>query len=492
MSAELVWSPVHPITPGVKGWKVLAVVLVIGVQQSGGSLAGAEGIVARAGWAPIVVVLVGATLVGFGYAWLAWRMTRYAVDAESVYLQTGVLFRRQRAVRLDRVQGVAVVQPLLARLFGLAEVRIESAGGNDSSVQISYLPEKAAQQLRNVLLARAAGVEFGTEEQPEAPEAPERELLTVPPGRLVASLVRSPAIMFLALGLVGVVGVAAGTRELGALVPALPALLGAAGYLWGRFAGEFNFRLAESPDGIRLRHGLLESRSQTVPPGRVQAVRLSQPWLWRRKDWWRVESNIAGFAREEDGSTQTVLLPVGDRREALTALWLVLPDLGAQDPLAVLDAGLSGEGDAGGFVTSPHPARWLDPWAWHRNGYRLTERALLVRRGRLSRELAVVPHERTQSLGLSQGPLQRRLGVATVALHSTPGPVRPQVVHLAEDVAGELVGALAARARAARAGAGPERWMSHTAPPQVRPSGIDAPDVPDVEPATGVPPVGAP
>ena len=463
MSADLLWQRVHPVTPAVKGWKVLAILLAITVQQVGTSVNGVQEVVERAGWGPIVAAFGLALLVGFGYAGIAWRMTRYAVDTEAVYLQTGVLYRQQRTARLDRVQGIAVVQPLLARLLGLAELRIEVAGAGDSAVQIAYLRDGAAQQLRNELLARAAGVDFGTEEQPEAPEAPERELLAVSPGRLIASLARSLAIVVLVLGIVGVIGVAVGTREFGALFSALPALLGAGGYLWGRFAGEFGFRVAQSPDGIRLRHGLLESRAQTVPPGRVQAVRLKQPVLWRDKDWWRVESNIAGFNQSADTPTQTVLLPVGDRSEALLALWLVLPDLGVADPQALLDAALTGTGQDGGFVTCPRSARWLDPWSWRRSGYAITDRALLVRRGRFVREIIVVPHERTQSLGLHQGPLQRRLGLASVALHSTPGPIAPRIAHLDAAAAGHLLGAQAERARIARAGAGPERWMSAVA-----------------------------
>ena len=73
--------------------------------------------------------------------------------------------------------------------------------------------------------------------------------------------------------------------------------------------------------------------------------------------------------------------------------------------------------------------------------------------------MTVVPHERTQSCGVQQGPLQRRLGLASFALHSTPGPVSPRVNHLAAPEAARLLDAQAARAQAARSAAGPERWM---------------------------------
>lgn len=473
-AASQTWLRVHPVTPAVKGWKVIAVLLVVGAQQIGPSLTGAQEAVSRLGWTAVGLVLLAAIAVGFGYAAVAWRMTRYAVDREAVYLQTGVLFRQQRSARLDRVQAIDVVQPLLARLFGLAELKIEVAGGSDSAIRLAFLKEDAAQRLRTELLARSAGVEFGTPEQPEAPSAPEREVLAVPVGRLVGGLVRSFTIVVLALGLVTAVVVAVVSRNAGMAVTLLPMVLGAGGYLWQRFAGEFNFRAAQSPDGIRLRHGLLEARSQTVPPGRVQAVQLSQAWLWRRPDWWRVEINVAGYGQGAEQSTENVLLPVGDRDDALLALWLVLPDLGTADPRALLDEVLSGTGPAPGFLSSPRRARWLDPVSWRRTAVVVTDRGVLVRRGRLVRRVHVVPHERTQSLGLTQGPLQRRLGLATVVLHSTPGPVKPMVPHLSAADAAALVQEQAARARTARAGAGPERWMQPQ-PAPAQPSAVEAP-----------------
>lgn len=464
MSADgLTWSRVHPVTPAIKGWKVLVVLLALAGQQVGSSVREAQDVVREVGWLPFAGVLTLALLLGFGYAALAWRMTRYAVDAEAIYLQTGVLFRQQRTARLDRVQAIDVVQPLLARMVGLAELKIEVAGGADSAVRLSFLREDAAQQLRNALLARAAGVEFGTAEQPAAPVAPEREVLAVSPSRLIASLVRSPAVLLLAAALIGIVVLMVVIQEVGVVLAVFAPVLAWVGFLWQRFAGEFNFRAAQSPDGIRLRHGLLESRAQTLPPGRVQAVRLTQPWLWRGKDWWRVDVNVAGYGASAGQQTESVLLPVGDREEALLALWLVLPDLGVEDPRGLLDAALSGSGSDRGFRTSPERARWLDPFSWRRNGYAVTRRAVLVRRGRLVRELVVVPHERTQSIGVTQGVWQRRLRLASVRLHSTPGPIAPTVVHLDERGAGLLVGAQADRARRARAAAGPERWMRHAA-----------------------------
>lgn len=528
VDGDLGWQRFHPVTPVVKGWKIFVVLLFVAGQQVSTNVSSAQQAADALGWWPVLVGLGVVLLAGLGYSTLAWRMTRYAVGEEAVHLRQGLLFRQHRAARLDRIQAIDVVQPLLARMLGLAQLKVEVAGGTGSNVELSFLREAEAQQLRAEILARAAGVRFEPAPGPGgtvadapgatptgtprgaatlpgvAPEAPEREVLAVQPGRLVASILQSGAGLASVVAVLAVVVVAVVAREIGPAFAAFPILLGTVGYLVQRFNSEFGFRAALSPDGIRLRHGFTSSRAQTVPPGRIQAVSLTQPLLWRRRDWWRVQVNVAGYAVTEQ-QEESILLPVGDREEALLALWLVLPDLGAQDPRALLDHALSGEGDERGFVTSPRRARWLDPLSWRRTGFALTDRALLVRTGRLVRRLTVVPHERTQSLGLEQGPWQRRLELASVALHSTPGPVAPRVPHLDQVEAGDLVAEQARRARTARAAAGPERWMAQLqaearaaaspapgppppSPPPPPPSGPVAPAPPSPAPPPSVPP----
>ena len=89
-----------------------------------------------------------------------------------VRVNTGFVFRQQRQARLDRVQAIDIVQPLLARIFGLAELKFEVADAGESAVRLAYLKMDQARQLRATILARAAGVTVG----PDTPdvEAPRR------------------------------------------------------------------------------------------------------------------------------------------------------------------------------------------------------------------------------------------------------------------------------------------------------------------------------
>jgi putative membrane protein len=462
------WHRVHPLTPVVRSWQLIAVVLVLIAQTWGDDLVtGGLPPLRPREWNGRWLAGGGALLLlGFlaviGLAFLSWRMTRFRVSAEALELHTGVLFRQQRSARLDRVQAVDVVQPLVARLAGVARITLEVAGGSGSGVTLSYLTEAQARSLRNHLLARAAGIRYASHE--EAPEAPEHETLDVPIARLIASLALSGPTFVLIVGGIAFVVAGAVSGRFEAAFGVLPMLLGVGGVLWARFSVGFGFRIATSPDGLRLRHGLLEQRAQTVPPGRVQAVRVSQPLLWRAADWWTVRVNVAGYGGAIDaaGPSGNVLLPVGGSDDVMAVLALVLPDLGVDDgetPFAVVGAGMTGSGESLGFGPAPRRARWLDPVGWSRIGVRVTRSSLLIRRGRWWRQLDLVPHARSQSWGLAQGPMQRRLGLASFTLHSTPGPVDPKVPHLDRDFAQQLLAGQAVRARAARAAAGPERWM---------------------------------
>ncbi|WP_235523251.1 PH domain-containing protein [Cellulomonas sp. Root485] len=489
------WRRMHPVTPALKGWKVLVAVLAIGWFQVGENIEQAIDLLHGPAFLALLggILLIG--LIGFGYSAVAWRVTRFAVTDEAVHLRTGILFRQQRQARLDRLQAVDVVQPLLARLVGLAELKLEVAGGSGSAVSLAFLREADAEALRAELLALAAGlqrpgavpvpvpVEGSRPDAAVAPVpfevAPERQVYELPMGRLVSATLRSGAVPVMLLVVAGAITLAIVSRDISAAFVLLAPLFAGVTFVWSRINQGANFRAAISPDGIRLRHGLTESRAQTVPPGRVQAIRLRQGPLWRGPDWWRVEINVAGYGQGDQQQRDTVLHPVATRGEAMTALWLVLPDLGVQDPAALVEAALTGMDDDGGFTAAPRRARWVDPVGWRRHGVRVTERALVTRSGRIWRSVDVVPHERTQSLGLEQGPIQRRFGLASFVLHSTPGPVAPRVNHLDAGVAAALLDEQSERARTARASATPEQWM--------RAVGAPTPDVPDPVPTTAPP-----
>ena len=252
---------------------------------------------------------------------VSWLVTRWRVVGDELQIETGLIRRQSLRFPLRRVQAVDVVAPLTARLLGLAEVRIVSAGTGAQHGRLAYLRNDDATQVRAQLLALAHGLAAETPEPPAAP------LFHVDNGALLASvLLRGPLLVVLVAAVVAAViaaTVGAGTVEL--LTTALTLVAGGGLEAARTFNADFDFTIGEFPDGLRLHRGLLQKRHETIPYGRIQAVRLLRPLPWRPFGWVRVELDVARQAgpRDEGGEVRQVsrlLAPVTSRQQAL---WLV-------------------------------------------------------------------------------------------------------------------------------------------------------------------------
>src|SRR5215203_2485874 len=95
----------------------------------------------------VIVVAALAALWGF----LSWRATTYVVTDNSFRLRQGVIQKSERTIPLEHVQSVDTVQGIIQRLFGVYEVRIETAGGGagEPDASLSALDRAVARSLRS-------------------------------------------------------------------------------------------------------------------------------------------------------------------------------------------------------------------------------------------------------------------------------------------------------------------------------------------------------
>ena len=102
---------------------------------------------------------------------------------------------------------------------------------------------------------------------------------------------------------------------------------------------------------------------------------------------------------------------------------------------------------------APPRARLRAPLSWPRLATGVDDRHLVSTYGVLTTTTDVVPLAKVQSLRLTQGPWERRLGLSSLhvdsAGRSLPGAVVP---HRGDDEARRLLTDVASRARAARSG----------------------------------------
>lgn len=246
-------------------------------------------------------------------------------------------------------------------------------------------------------------------------------------------------------------------------LPSLGApLIGYAGALWARFDNSARFRIYRGDRGaLTLRYGFTGTHTQNVLPERVQAVQVEQSILWKMFGWYRVTMTIAGVGVDrsnQGGLTRNVALPVGNERETMTVLRLLLPELDEQQAQVLMAVARSSQKHqvpgAPQMLQVPSTARWLDPLTLHVKGLtsinadaqgargpassrpnaNIEEHArgdlLLIRNGFLARRLSVLPVRRVLGVRWTQGPLERACGCATLRFDVAKGPVRTSMKHL--------------------------------------------------------------
>lgn len=411
MSAD--YRPVHRLTPLLRFWTLILALIAAfffsfdwellsrGWQRFG------AGAWATLGVSGAVFLVLCAAIWLFSHAW--WRATGYRLSGEEISLRRGVVNRSLRTARYDRIQAVDVVESLIARLFRLAAVRVETAGGDGSVIEIAYLRRTEAEELRAELLARSAG-------EQEAPDTPVPDALVpeIPIRRSLAAAALRTSTLGSAAAIAAVLLAPFGIATL------IPVLIGLLPVVWRHIDRSWRFTARREGDVLHVSYGLADRRRQSIPLRRIHGVQIQQPPLWRLRDWWEVKVDVAGYGAESDHDTgTTVLLPVGSRGQAL-ALAAVLGPLDR----AGLDDHARPEGPTAPQFHSPARARWISPLDHRHQAVTVLEQAVIVHSGRFSRRMAVIAPAHIQELTLRRGPVQHLLGLCTVRLDLVAGPVR--------------------------------------------------------------------
>lgn len=425
---------------------------------------------------------------------------RYRLLPEHIEIRSGLLERKLRQIAYARIHNVALHQTLLHRLFGVAEVRLESAGGSQPEAQMRVLRMDKALALEHLVRERGQHISSITPTDAIA-QAAAAPLLTLPTSEIIRHGLISNrgmvvvAAAFATLGqfmdefiehyagqlarttratlngldaqrltldwldysLIGLVLLLAMLVLLRLLSVALSLL---------QYHG---FALGERGRRLTISRGLLTRIRSSVPKRRIQAWQLQETWLHRRFKRRALSVEIAASLQpqqQQDRGSHALapiatpahcdalishLLPAaqwpptnwqklhrlaGLRRWLGSCMWLL--------PLTAVTAWLLG-------FWALLPLTWLalcafSAWQTSRHaGWSLDSTLIATRRGWLSKQWRFAEVAKLQSLRLSASPVDRLFGMRSLLLDTAgASPFAPlRIDYLSREDAEQLLTTLA-------------------------------------------------
>lgn len=413
-----------------------------------------------------------------GFSALRWSRFTYQVTDKEIRIKSGLLHRNNRSIPFDRIQDVSLEQQLLARILGLATVRLEtgSGGGDDGTLDALSLAD--AEQFRDFIRdykregagdspGDIVGERTGDAEASQPAEQAEYPIFAMDMRRiLIAGLFNFSFILLAILGTVAqnfdfllpdgffdprnwldslpdsasFNSLSAAQRLIGA-IGAITTLLfiGVTSGLVSTLVREYGFRLDLVPSrrpGFRRRRGLFTLTDLVLPIHRIQAAVLQSGPVRELHGWHHLK--FTSLASDPSGETDHSSAPCAQMAEinailGYTSISNAAADL-AYSPVnpafwwrravmtIVLIGAISGLAATlfhGGFyalLLLAVPLIILNYLDWLHHQFAIDGGQLFVRSGWWRRRLTILPIRKIQSVDVSQSPLDHPLDLATITI----------------------------------------------------------------------------
>ena len=119
-------------------------------------------------WVWVIFAIIIYIVICYIWAKLAYRFWRYEITEDAVKIEKGVIWKKYVSIPYERIQNVDIYRGLIARILGLSDLHIQTAGysgygryGAGTEGRFPGLDTKVAEQLREELVKRAKGTKQG-------------------------------------------------------------------------------------------------------------------------------------------------------------------------------------------------------------------------------------------------------------------------------------------------------------------------------------------
>lgn len=421
-----------------------------------------------------------------------WRYFtyRYRIEGDSLFVRSGLLQRELRQIPFTRIHNVALQQSLLHRAFGVAAVKLESAGGTRPEAEMKVLKLADALALERLIRYRGHAAPGGHDSTDAAEEevAGETLLALSTPEIVRLGLISNRGMVVIAGAFALAWQVFPEKRMAGMFMDMWRQAFGYVGQLNGHWLAAAStvaafvllvlalirafsvvlaivryhgFRLSEHGRRLTVERGMLTRVRASVPRRRIQSWTLRETALHRLFGRRSLEIDTA-TSQVDPNQEKSLreLAPVAAPETCDTLVRHVLrsaqwPPAGGWQPLhpkawqrLLLGDALFGLGLLAGGLWFFGPwgllaLLWI-PWSWlvarrhaARAGYAFDDAVVAVREGWWSRHWRFAEIDKVQAIQLRRSPLDKRFGMASVWLDTAGAgalspPLRMRYLPLAE------------------------------------------------------------
>ncbi len=425
--------------------------------------------------AGFVALFTGVFAIG-GY----WT-SRYDIETDHVVHTTGWIFRKDRRIPLIQIQNVSLRQNLLERLFRVATVDVETAGGHGHDLKLSVLGLADAERFREELLG-AAHLDGGGAKQVEEP------IVRLSQHDLIYGAITENHFRHVVVVLFTIVGPGMGVIMPLAekLHPAARAsvfgggllLLTVGAWIWGAISYVLKyggFTVQRSDTVFKISYGLLNRAQMAIRPGRIEFLRITVTLLQRWMERATFEVGTAATFGEAGVLAPVALfvpwsiafasaaevipglsIPSLDWRPfhrvfymaavVRSMIWIVVAAMIEWGIVRVAPTEVSFvAGIILGLVVASSLLRTAGLLlSSPENGFAITENALITRRGYLHQVISAIPIERIENIRITQPFWWRRFGVARLTVQGMKhrvfvGAISEEAVEILQDTWGEKI-----------------------------------------------------
>ncbi|MGY3316848.1 putative membrane protein [Peribacillus simplex] len=299
------------------------------------------------GWVqPLVIAIIVLLLII--NAFLRWLRFTYSIQDGEFRIESGVLIRKKRYIKFDRIHSIDISEGIIQRIFRLVKLNIETAGGAQADAVLSAIRKSEAERINafisqeksnntNNPLDKDKDEVWGNEDAAKSSSVFKQTL----PQLFVMAATSGAVGVFLSGGIAFIsqfdeiipfkrifkgyedfIGMGTIVLTVLALVALLVVYVLATLSMVIKYA---SFTVIKTDEEIVISRGLLEKRQLTIPIHKVQGIRIMENLIRKPLGLATVYIEYAGGSMDDKESLSIMLFPLIKKKHLHEKLLEILP-----------------------------------------------------------------------------------------------------------------------------------------------------------------------